>query len=148
MSLGHELDSSDDDPSPAYHIARARYFIQQADYSQAENSIREAIKRDVQVRTYVCTCTYMYICTYVLFRIIWTSFQHEGHTYLCTYETMLEDDTNIVIFCSCTCNTICITNSIYSTYSDYCKFTYTYVCTCLYKIYLFQLLLCYAGLIL
>ena len=59
MSLGHELDSSDDDPSPAYHIARARYFIQQADYSQAENSIREAIKRDVQVRMYM----HMYVPT-------------------------------------------------------------------------------------
>jgi tetratricopeptide (TPR) repeat protein len=48
MSLSHELDTSDGNPSPAYHIARARYSIQQADYDQAESSIKTAITSDVQ----------------------------------------------------------------------------------------------------
>ena len=57
MSLSHELDTSDGNPSPAYHIARARYSIQQADYDQAESSIKTAITSDVQVLVII---TYMF----------------------------------------------------------------------------------------
>ena len=49
MALAHELDQSDNQPSPAYHVARSRYFMARREFENAISSVTVAIKEETEV---------------------------------------------------------------------------------------------------
>ena len=51
MALAHELDLSDNQPSPAYHVACSRYFMAKREFENAISSATVAIKEETEVYT-------------------------------------------------------------------------------------------------
>ena len=51
MALAHELDLSDSLPTPAYHVAKSRYFMTRREFDKAVSSVGVAIKEETEVRT-------------------------------------------------------------------------------------------------
>ena len=49
MALAHELDQSDNQPTPAYHVARSRYFMTRREFEEAISSVAVAIKEETEV---------------------------------------------------------------------------------------------------
>lgn len=49
MALAHELDLSDNQPTPAYHVARSRYFMTRREFEKAVSSVDVAIKEETEV---------------------------------------------------------------------------------------------------
>ena len=49
MALAHELDLSDNQPTPAYHVACSRYFMAKREFENAISSVTVAIKEETEV---------------------------------------------------------------------------------------------------